>query len=173
MNAFAQTPLLRMQATGAVLFVLLLAGCAPYGPPRVGVGASVEESERSMGLPTGEYPLPAAGRRLEFARGPYGEHTWMMDFDATGRLLHSEQVLTIAHFNEIVPGMPASEVLQRIGRPSEVGRIGFQDRALWNYRYEGPFCLWFQLGIDASEHVVDAGYGPDPRCDEGRRDNNP
>jgi len=38
---------------------------------------------------------------------------------------------------------------------------------VWAYRYETPFCRWFQVGIDPQGKVVDTAYGPDPLCDEG------
>jgi hypothetical protein len=37
--------------------------------------------------PTGEYPLPGGGTRLEFARGAHGKQTYMLDFDAAGSLV--------------------------------------------------------------------------------------
>ena len=154
----------------ALCMLLLLAACASYGPPKLAAGTSIDEARAALGVPTGAYPLPGGGRRFEFARGPYGKHTWMLDYDAQGRLLEWSQVLSVAHFNEILPGMSADEVLARIGRPSERGLLPFQHRDLWSYRYEGPFCLWFQLGIDAQGHVVDGGYGPDPACDDARPD---
>ncbi len=118
-----------------------------------------------MGPPTGEYSLPGAGKRLEFARGPFGKHTYMLDFDRGGRLLSWQQVLTEAHFNAVSLGATRDEVLVSLGHPSDERRIPRQGRTLWSYRYEAPVCQWFQVGLDAAGRVVDSGYGPDPLCD--------
>jgi predicted small lipoprotein YifL len=150
---------------GAVLVLAVVAGCASYGPQALPPGASLADVTRAMGPPSGEYALPEAGRRVEFARGPYGHHTWMLDFDAGGRLRGWTQVLGEKSFNDILAGMGRDEVLSRIGHPSETYRIAFQDRTLWSYRFEDLFCRWFQVGFDPAGRVVDTGYGPDPMCE--------
>ena len=153
-----------------LMALALWAGCASYGPTSLGVAATVAEATQAMGAPSGDYGLPDAGRRLEFARGPYGKHTWMLDFDASGRLIVWHQVLTEARFNAILAGMAANEVLQRIGHPSDTSPLPYQRRQLWSYRYEGPFCLWFQVGIDAQGQVADTGYARDPICETEPRE---
>ncbi|MBX3620000.1 MAG: hypothetical protein KF891_08455 [Rhizobacter sp.] len=143
-----------------------LAGCMSYGPQSLAPGSSVEAARQSLGAPTGEYPLPDGGRRLEYARGPYGRHTYMLDYDAAGRLLRWEQVLTEARFNTIVPGMDAAQVQALIGHSFEKRVVGWaQKQTVWAYRYETPFCQWFQVGIDEQGKVADTAYGPDPACD--------
>lgn len=143
----------------------LTAGCAFMNPAAIPAGTPSADLTARLGTPTGEYTLPGGGKRLEYARGPYGVHTWMFDLDAGGRLAQTTQVLTEANFNAIRRGMGRGEVLAAIGHPGETSRIGWQDRSLWSYRYETPFCQWFQVGLDAAGRVVDTGYGPDPLCD--------
>ena len=140
-------------------------GCATYGPPRLAAGASVADATRALGPPTGEYPLPAGAKRLEFARGPFGKHTYMLDFDAQGRMLGWAQVLTEARFNAVRAGTSQAEVLLALGRPSERSRIALQRQTVWSYRFEDHFCRWFQVGIDEAGRVTDTGYYPDPLCE--------
>lgn len=162
MSLFRRQPL----AAGTVVLALsAMLGCATYGPPQLAPGASVADATTALGRPTGDYALPAGGKRLEFARGPFGKHTYMLDFDAQGRLTGWNQVLTEARFNAVRAGSPESEVLLALGRPSERSRLALQRRTLLSYRYEGPFCQWFQVGIDEAGRVVDTGYGPDPLCE--------
>jgi hypothetical protein len=149
----------------SVLATCLVSACASYGPQSLSPGASVEVATHAMGAPTSEATLPGGERRLEYARGPFGKHTYMLDFDAQGRLLHWEQVLTEARFNAIHGGMDSAEVLAQIGHASEQRYIGWQKQVVWAYRYETPFCQWFQVGIDPQGKVVDTAYGPDPMCD--------
>lgn len=146
-----------------------LAGCATPGnlPP----GTPIATARQGVLGPTGEYALPNGGRRLEFARGSSGKETWMLDFDANGALVTSEQVRTQANFDNIVRGMSADEVRMRLGRPSHVFGAGWQEHIhVWSYRFPQGDCFWFQVSIrDADQTVREAGMGLDPVCD-GRRD---
>ena len=160
----AITPAL-MRRAALLAAACLLAGCQSYSPRGIPPGTALGEVEARMGTRTASYPLPGGGQRVEFARGPFGKHTYMLEFDPAGRLLHSEQVLTENHFARITTGQSRDEVLRTIGHPSEVQRLGFQKRMLWSYRYDAPFCIWYQVSFNANGQVVDPGYGPDPLCD--------
>ena len=146
---------------------VLLAACTSYGPGALPKGSSVAAVTQAMGPPTGEHALPSGGRRLEFARGPFGRQTYMLDFDAAGQLVGSQQVLTEANFNAIQPGMSAAQVLALIGRPAKTWGISRQKQIVWSYRYDStPFCQWFMVGMGYDDVVVDTAYGPDPLCDD-------
>ena len=147
---------------------LLLAACAGYSPADVRPGMSAEQVQALMGAPTGRYPNPDGGTRLEFARGPMGLHTYMVDVDAAGRVTGWKQVMDEREFNAITPGMPVQEMLRRIGRPAQVRGGGWQPGQVWSYRYDGPFCLWWQISV-VGDTVKDAAYGPDPRCERSER----
>ncbi len=148
-----------------ILALCALGGCASvYGPQSLHTGATLNEVTGALGPPTGRY-AHAGGERIEFARGPYGRHTYMLDFDGQGRLTAWKQVLTEPVFDDVRVGMSRDELLATIGHPSDSRQIAFQKRTLWSYRYETPFCKWFQVGIDRQDRVVDTGYGPDPMCD--------
>jgi len=145
--------------------VAVLAACAGYGlPPGLRVGTTEAEVVQAMGPPTGRYALPDGAERLEFARGPYGPHTFMIDVDAQRRVVRWDQVLTPAHFEALRAGMKADELLPLIGRPSE--RVGMmRNGQIWSWRYFNNDCLWWQAQLDAQGVVTAAGYGIDPRCD--------
>jgi len=150
----------------------LLAGCAGYDPGPLMPGATLAAVTERMGAPTGEFPLPDGGKRLEYARGPMGKHTYMLDVDAQGRLGGWQQVLTEARFNAILAGTPGSQVLFDFGRPAQRQHIGRQHLTVWSYRYESPFCQWFQVSVgDDDGKVVETGYGIDPMCDYNDHDN--
>ena len=155
----------RQASIALALSGLLAAGCASFRPPSLVPGTSASEARHALGPPTGEYALPAAGTRLEYARGPYGKHTWMLDFDAQGSLTQTTQVLTEARFNQVLVGMSQDQLLMSLGHPSERSLLALQRQTVWSYRYEGPFCQWFQVGIDERGRVADTGYYPDPLCD--------
>ncbi len=155
----------------AACAALAAGGCAFMNPDAtVPAGSSVDAATRALGQPTGEYALPAGGKRLEFARGPLGKHTWMLDFDASGALRSTTQVLNEANFNAVRAGMGRDELLRAIGRPSETAAIGPRRELVWSYRYETPFCQWFQVGLDAGGRVTGSNYGPDPICQDNTID---
>lgn len=143
---------------------LLVAACSGYAPTGLAPGASADQAVAQMGPPTGRHALPDGGQRLEFARGPYGRHTYMLDFDAEGRLQRAEQVLTEENFMALQIGMSKAEVLRRIGRPSEVRYLPRQRHQLWSYRYVTPFCIWFQVSLDTADRVAELGHNFDPHC---------
>jgi len=146
----------------------LLGGCAGYSPQSLPVGTPLADITTALGPPTGRYTLPDSTQRVEYARGPAGRHTYMIDLDAQGRLARWEQVLTERNFNAITAGMDRDTVLQRLGRPSHVRGQGWPavPGVVWSYRYETTFCQWFQMSIDNGGKVLDTGYAPDPRCDD-------
>lgn len=161
------------QALSSALAAAALTGCVSYGPQSLTPGTSIQAARQSLGVPTGEYPRADGGRRLEYARGPLGRHTYMVDFDAAGKLVRWEQVLTESNFNAVQPGMAASEVQALIGHSFDQRVVGIAERrqTVWAYRYETPFCQYFQVGIDAQGKVMDTSYGPDPLCESRDADN--
>ncbi len=94
------------RASTVMLAAALLAGCINMSNPRaLSPGASAEAIRAHLGEPTARYAMPGGGTRLEYARGPYGRETWMLDVDANGALVAATQALTEANFNGIQAGM--------------------------------------------------------------------
>ena len=150
--------------TGAAL-IATLAGCTALAPAASPIGTPISEVRRSLASPSGEYALPNGGTRLEFAQGSFGRQTWMMDFDAKGSLVHTEQVLDEAHFAQVKPGMDRRELQMLLGRPAHVFSVQRQQLQVWNYRYFGGDCVWFQVSVSDAGPVTEASMGTDPACD--------
>jgi hypothetical protein len=147
----------------AIAAVLLASACTSYSPPASINGMSVDDIVRKMGEPTARYRT-ATGERLEYARGPFGKHTYMIDVDPSGRVIRSTQVLTEENFNALPVGASLDEVLQTLGHPSERYAIPRQQAEVWSYRYEAIHCQWFQVLMGFDGRVKETGYGPDPAC---------
>ena len=155
---------MRLQRFVAAALVAGCVACATQGIAQLQVGASQEELAQIMGPATGRYTMPDGRTRLEYATGPYGRMTWMVDLDAAGRVARAEQVLSEASFMTIGPGQSRDEVLRQIGRPGQ--RVGMRgDGQIWSWRYPTNDCLWYQVSFDVQGTVISAGYGPDPACD--------
>ena len=142
-----------------------LAACSSLAPGALPPGTSISQARAAFLGPTGEYTLPGGGTRLEFARGAHGKQTYMLDFDASGSLVASQQVLTEQNCATITPGLSAAEVRMRLGRPAEVFNVGWQRLQVWNYRYVPGDCVWYQISISEAGRVTESNYGSDPACD--------
>jgi hypothetical protein len=155
-----------MRRLWTLLPLLVLCACAGYGTAGLKPGQTPQEVAALMGPPTGRHAAPDGAQRLEYARGPYGKHTYMIDLDADGRVQRWQQVLTEANFNAIVAGMPRAQVLSLLGRPSNRRPGGWQGGEIWSWRYDSPFCQWFQVTMPDDGKVRDTGYGADPVCED-------
>jgi hypothetical protein len=146
------------------LSALWLVACA--APPQP--GQSVGQLMQQRGMPTARYSMPNGVTRLEFATGPFGRETWMVDVDAGQQVLAAQQVLNEASFAEFqrhAPGMTRDELLRTLGRPGERRSGGWQGGQVWAWRYPTNDCLWFQASIGDDGIVRDGAYGIDPACD--------
>jgi hypothetical protein len=158
---------------GAAL-VVALGGCAVQAPQR---GASRAEVQARWGLPTGSYSMPDGQMRLEYATGPYGRTTWMVDVDAAGRVVEARQVLNEAEFLAVQTklagvGMPRDQLLRSLGRPGERRHGGRPGGEVWSWRYPTHDCLWFEVSVTDAGLAHSGAYAIDPRCDspaDGRR----
>ncbi|MCW5637183.1 MAG: hypothetical protein KIT17_27900 [Rubrivivax sp.] len=147
---------------------MVLSACAAL-QPNVTPGETRDAVLGRLGKPTARYEMPAGAERLEFATGPFGRTTWMVDVDAGGRVLAAAQVLNEANFAGFqgrAPGMSRAALLRELGTPGERQGVGWMGAEVWSWRYPTNDCLWFQVTVDVPvDKVRDAGYGIDPRCD--------
>lgn len=155
--------LLRLVCTAAA--TVLLAACAgSYSLKSLEPGTPEADVRRALGEPTGQYPGPNGTHRLEYATGPSGAHTYMVDIDAEGKMTKWQQVMDRVHFDAIRVGMSREELLYRIGRPTETSRMPYQNRTVYSYRFEEWFCPWFHVKLNPRGEVVDTDYVVDTEC---------
>ena len=141
----------------------LASGCATPPPSS---GAARAEVIKAWGVPTAVYALTPAGERLEYASGPYGRTTWMIDIDAAGRVLQARQVLgdsELMLFQQHA-GLTRDEVLRRIGSPGE-RRTARRGGEVWSWRYPTNDCLWFQVSVARDGSTDSGAFAIDPECD--------
>jgi len=147
-----------------LLAALALSACASAPPP---AGEAKAGLLRSWGPPTGRYALADGAERLEYASGPYGRTTWMIDIDGAGRVTRARQVLNEAEFLQVqsATGLSRDELLRWLGRPGERHGGGRAGGEVWSWRYPTNDCLWFQVSVADDGRVGSSGYFVDPRCD--------
>jgi outer membrane protein assembly factor BamE (lipoprotein component of BamABCDE complex) len=142
-------------AFSCLVAAVLMAGCATTGPGDLKPGASADEIRAQMGTPVASYALPNGGKRLEF-RGS-GARTYMLDVDASGKLVNWVQVLNETNFRNITAGMTREQVLMTLGQPSNIAPGGRQGGEVWSYHFQNTQCQWFQVGIGADGRTTGNG----------------
>lgn len=142
----------------------VLVGCASPVPAP---GTPQDSVLRDWGAPTARHALPDGGQRLEYASGPYGRTTWMLDLDAGGTLRQARQVLNEAEFLAVqsAPGLDRAELLRRLGTPGEKRGGGRAGGEVWSWRYPTNDCLWFQSSVGDDGRVTGSAFAIDPSCD--------
>ena len=160
----------RSLTAAAALACATLAGCYSYGPGPLRAGDAAADLVARMGPPTERIARAGGGERLVYARGPWGQHTWMIDVGGDGRVQQWHMALEEAHRMAIEPGLSREQVLGRLGPPAEKRALAIENRSFWAWRFPTRDCLWFMVTFDANGRVLDSGHGPDPACEAGGND---
>jgi hypothetical protein len=121
----------------AAAVALLLSGCASYSGSGLRPGVSTQaETRASMGEPAAVHRAAAGADHAEsweYPRGPAGRHTFMARFDAQGRLVRIDQVLTATSLRALRIGQDGRDDVRRLlGRPAFVRPMG-RDPEVWDY----------------------------------------
>jgi outer membrane protein assembly factor BamE (lipoprotein component of BamABCDE complex) len=138
-----------------VLAAGVLAGCASVQPDALAPGASAEQIRAQMGAPSATHTLPGGVKRLEFQAS--GARTFMLDVDASGTLLRSQQVRNEASFRSITAGMTPEQVRAALGQPDDVSHVGRQRDEVWSWNFRNLECQWFQLGFGSDARTSGGG----------------
>ena len=111
-----------------VLAAGVLAGCASVQPDALAPGASAEQIRAHM-----------------------------LDVDASGTLLRSQQVRNEASFRSITAGMTPEQVRATLGQPDDVSHVGRQRDEVWSWNFRNLECQWFQLGFGSDARTSGGG----------------
>lgn len=120
-------------ALACAAVAVVTAGCAL--PAREAPGALKNDVVARLGPPNAVFALPS-GERLLYTELPAGFAAYNLDFDASGRLVRNEQVLTQSRFEALAAsGWNAQEVQRTFGPPVLVERVARFDGDIWTYRF--------------------------------------
>ena len=112
-------------------------------------GTPREHVLAAAGQPTRVVPLPGGGQRLQYSLQPRGQQAFMVDFDASGRLVRSRQVLTAAEFERITPGQWTRDDVEReFGPPALVDRVRSWDGPVLTYRWSDGSDMFYWVYLD-------------------------
>jgi hypothetical protein len=117
-----------------VLAALLLAACSTPGSITPGTPESAVRS--SAGRPTAVIPLPDGGSRWQYSGQPFNQSVWNVDFDASGKVARTEQMMSDTAFAKIRSGSETrNEVLRDFGPPAESFSFPMVNETAFMYRY--------------------------------------
>jgi outer membrane protein assembly factor BamE (lipoprotein component of BamABCDE complex) len=123
-----------------------------FGDLRVGV-STVDDVRRQAGKPEMVWEDDDGSQRLEYPRGPNGLTTWMLDFDADGKLVAMTQALNAQNIAQVVPGMPQDEVRRLLGKPATVAKYALSHEEVWSWH-------WAEGGV-TGDGMFNAHFSPD------------
>jgi hypothetical protein len=139
-----------MRMLAAACLAALLAACAgnPFAGHGVEPGTPREAVIARLGQPTRTVRMPA-GERLQYSLQPFGQYAWMVDLDASGKVLRSRQVLTPAEFHRIEPGTWRREDVEReFGPPAKVDGVASWNGPILTYRWNDGSDMFYFVYLD-------------------------
>ncbi len=147
------------------LFAIALATAACATPGSLQPGATVEQARAALGRPTADIPLPGGGTRLQYSNQPFDQSVWNADFDAQGRLVRAEQMMSDVAFARVRSGKDTrNDVLRDFGPPADTFHYRLQNETAWMYRYYtyGRFHAAMFIYFDPAGIVKRTETGLDP-----------
>lgn len=116
--------------------LLALVGCdAGISQLKPGVSTAADV-QRVLGTPTFHWKQPDGSTTWEFARGPEGVVTYMVDLGPDNVMRAIRQVLTDAEFAKIQPGLSSDAVRRLVGRPGQTTPFPNLQEVVWSWKYE-------------------------------------
>ena len=140
---------------------MLLAACVgnPFNAHGVRAGESRDAVIARLGAPTRVVRLPV-GERLQDSLQPFGQHAWMVDLDAGGRVLRSRQVLNANDFNRIEVGQWTRDDVEReFGPPALVDGVASWNGPILTYRWSDGSDMFYYVYLDRRNVVQRAHPG--------------
>ena len=152
-----------------VATLLGLGGCAFHSYGALSPGMSREDVVSRMGQPGAVVALNA-GTRLQYSGQPFGQFSYMVDLDSSGRVLSARQVLNARDFARIEPGKwTRDDVLREFGRPALVERVALWQGDILTYRWSDVQDMFYWVYLDGNQVVQKAHPGMEFRLERGAR----
>ena len=145
----------------ACCLAALVAACAgnPFNAYGVEHGTPREAVLARLGNPTRVVRLPA-GERLQYSLQPFGQYAWMVDLDASGRVVRARQVLTAAQFNRIEVGRwTRADVEREFGPPATIDSVASWNGPIMTYRWNDGSDMFYWVYLDGRGVVQRAHPG--------------
>lgn len=151
----------------STLFCAALVGCASYSGGGLAPGASQADVRAKMGEPAAVHKTagPGYAEFWEYSRGLGGRDTFMVRFDAGGKMVRIDQVRTEATLRQIRVGVDDEKaVREMLGRPDrDAGPSRFYGGPIWDYYARVPgMRTIISVTFDRGGKVAAVGSMTDP-----------
>jgi hypothetical protein len=154
-----------------LLLASTLAACGMPGSVRP--GADQPSVRSTAGTPTATMTLPGGGTRWQYSTQPNSQFVWNIDFDAQGRVVRTEQMMSDEVFARIKSGRDTrADILREFGPPAETYTFHLKDETAFMYRYfiQGGFYAAMFIYFNQAGVVDRTETGMDPwRIRDGDR----
>ncbi len=130
--------------------VAVLGACAanPYNAGNLPAGTARDAVISRLGPPTRVVPLPG-GERLQYSLQPFGQYAWMVDLDASGKVVRSRQVLTASEFYRIEAGKWTRQDVEReFGPPAKIDGVSSWNGPILTYRWTDGSDMFYFVYLD-------------------------
>jgi hypothetical protein len=147
----------------AVISMIAVTACST--PGSVKPGADEAAVRAAAGRPTAVIKLKDGGTRWQYSGQPFEQSVWNIDFDAAGRVLRTQQMMTDTAFAQIRPGKDTqADVLRDFGPPAERYSYPLAQETAVMYRYfvQGGFHAAMFVYFDPAGVVKRTETGMDP-----------
>lgn len=159
------------QVLGAWMGILVavfgvLPGCDWFAQRELKPGVSTKaDVTKYMGKPEMMWAEDNGSEQWQFVRGPLGDSTYMVDFDADGKFKGMRNVLTDEYFAKVKPGMAGEDVRRLLGKPSEVLTLDLKKETVWRYRHtaDQQQVMMFDVHLSPEGKVIETGKSKDPK----------
>jgi hypothetical protein len=169
---FAGTKMKPVLRSLLITFLMALcSACSIFQTVTFDPGTPEAEVIAKLGSPTNRFQV-GDEHLLEYAKGPWGQRTYMARFDANGKLISYEQVLTTQKFSTIKIGESTkADVLHTVGAPSETSFLPLPGLEVWSYPYkqDNVWNSMMHVHFDKAGIVQKMLNGPDPNFEPDTR----
>ena len=158
-------PRSKRHAVAVFLCLTTLTGCDSRRISELEEGVSTEADVRErFGEPAAIYQDVNGDVTLEYPRQPAGHVNYMISIGPDGKMSALRQVLKLATFKRVTPGLERSQVRRLLGRPAKVQSFALKEEEIWDWRFaDGQEIKVFSVTFDKTGTVVATGITPDPK----------
>ena len=117
-----------------IWLAVLTAGCVGITP--LAPSATQAEVRSAWGAPALQVKT-ASGERWTYSTGPEGREAWLLEFDASGRMVSRTQGLTLARVTQVKNGLTQPDVEALIGPSYWTLRYPFKPEELVAWKPTG------------------------------------
>ena len=147
-----------------------LFGCDYAAQKELKVGESTRDDVvRYMGKPEMIWEENDGSQVMEYARGPQGHQTYMVEIGADGKYRGMKNILIDDTFARVKPGMSRDDVRRLLGKPTETVEFKLKHEIVWSWRHHGDQQRprMFNVHFDPSGRVKNTSHSEDPKLVNG------